>query len=205
MNFFTLFFPPAQLKRMNEKGAGWVSCSQPKTIHHTSFLPEELRCFKQRMPVLEWDGHALGLCRPLTLSSGVSHVFSFCIQIVPISIDFWMVLVWFYFSFISLGLQQLPQCVYQATSLTSSSPPKDHFLHLLCKTMRIKVSSCLQSQQTVCMSNPFIFPPFSWWSLRLLSPFDFLLALLCYVRLSLVIGCPGLLHCMVQEAQETCS
>lgn len=99
-------------------------------------------------------------------------------------------------------------CLPSHNPLLPPVPPRDHFLHLPCKAMRIKVSPCLQSQQTVCMSNKLILsflPPFSQRSLCLLSPFDLPLALLCCVKLSLVIGCTGLLHCMVQEAQETCS
>lgn len=144
-----------------------------------------------------WD-----LWGPVTLSSGLSHVFSFHCT------NFCWLLNGFIFLSSLWVCNSCPTVFTKPHPFLPPVPPKDHFLHLPCKTMRIKVSPCLQSQQTVCMSNKLILSlssPFSWWSLPLLSPFDLLFSPLCCVRLSLVIGCPGLLHCMVQEAQETCS
>lgn len=154
--FFLLL--PCWAGGMREGLGGCLAAKQ----RQLTTLPFYLRSWDapQRMPLLGWDGHAVviapGICvqqSPWVWGCLTCSLFVFNSTIL---VDFWMVLLWLCFSFISPGLQMLPHCVYQATTLISSSPSKDHFLHLPCKAMRTKVSLCLQSQQTVCMSNKLI-------------------------------------------------
>lgn len=61
-----LFFsPPALLRRRNEKGAGWVYCSQPKANHHNSFLAKELGCWAPCRECQSWSGMAMQWWLPL--------------------------------------------------------------------------------------------------------------------------------------------
>lgn len=163
MNFFTFFSPPALLRRGNERGAGWVSCSQPNAIHHNSFFVWgiEMLGSMQRMPVLDWDGHAVviatGICvEQSPWARGCLTCSLFVVKYYQLSLSF----EWFLSGFIFLSSLQVcnscPNVFTKPHPLLPPVPPNDHFLHLPCKTLRIKVSLCLQSQWTVCMSNKLI-------------------------------------------------
>lgn len=204
-----LFFSSYPLEE-GECERGWVDVLQPAKGNPPHFiLCEELSCGPHR-ECQSWSGMAVQWWLPLgsVWTSHpelrvVSHVLFMCSSSTNfhwLLNGFSLVLIFFHHS------NSCPNVFTKPHPLLPPVPPEDHFLHLPCKTTRIKFSPCLQSQQTVCMSNqsfpfspiltmPFV-PPFS---------FDLLLALLCCVRLNLVIGCPGLLHCMVQEAQKSCS
>lgn len=79
-------------------------------------------------PVADWINYSSLFQANCTGFEVVSHALLFSIQILTPVVELSMFLIWFCFSFISLGMQQLPQLVYQSTSLNSFNPSEWPFL-----------------------------------------------------------------------------